>query len=113
MPRDVCVPVVRVRAGAAEVLATLGARKGMARWVGDDLRPVVQGCCYPPGQGHSLGLPPVCCHPCPWTKLLPMSLDRTHGSPNPALQRAAGSRCSPPAAERERYTATRMTPGSA
>jgi len=35
------------------------------------------------------------CHPCSWTKLLPMCPDRTQCRSNFALQRTGHSRCSP------------------
>jgi len=45
------------------------------------------------------------CHPCPWTKLLPMCPDRTMLTPNIPLERTAGSHPLAASAQRERSPA--------
>ena len=46
---------------------------------------------FHPRHGHLLRCPPVWYHPCPWTKVLPMSPDRTKGPANSPVERTAGS----------------------
>ena len=80
-------PFVARLAGDAIPIAELRDRLGLAQVVGDELRALIHGCGLPPRHGHLLRCPPVWCHPCPWTKVLPMSPDRTTLRPNSTLQR--------------------------
>jgi hypothetical protein len=79
-------PFVARLAGDAIAIAELRDRLGLTQVVGDELRALIRGCGIPPRHGHLLRYPPVWCHPCPWTKVLPMSPDRTPQQPNRGMQ---------------------------
>src|SRR3990172_11081751 len=63
----------------AVAIAKLAHRVLGAQVIGDELRFLVHRCSFPPRHGAPPPVPPIIgkCYPCPFTKLLPMSPDRT------------------------------------